>query len=54
MLKFHWRSSTKDLAAWNACQVEEVDLDEYKEMLEADETEATWDQREVEICDNLV
>jgi hypothetical protein len=50
MLKFHWRSSTADLAAWNSSQVEEVDLDEYKEMLEADETEATWDQCEGEIC----
>jgi hypothetical protein len=38
-MKFAWRNNILDLAAWNSGQYEEVDLDEYREMLEEDKLE---------------
>jgi len=36
IMKFAWRKNIIDVAAWNSGKVEEVDLDEYEEMLAAD------------------
>jgi hypothetical protein len=47
-MKFAWRNNIVDLAAWNSGQIEEVDLDEYSEMLEADELANDFDKPEDE------
>jgi hypothetical protein len=47
IMKFAWRNIV-DLAAWNSGQIEEVDLDEYSEMLEADELANDFDKPEDE------
>jgi hypothetical protein len=39
IMKFAWRNNIPNLAAWNSAEVEEVDGDEYQEMLAADEAE---------------
>jgi hypothetical protein len=44
VMKFAWRNNVVDLAAWNSGQIEEVDLDEYCEMLEADELANDFDK----------
>jgi hAT family C-terminal dimerisation region len=49
MLKFNWRQSLVDLAAWNSDQVEEYDLAQYIEILEDDAAEVEWDVEEDEI-----
>jgi hypothetical protein len=36
IMKFAWRTNITDIAAWNSRKIEEVDLDEYQEMLMAD------------------
>jgi hypothetical protein len=33
-MKFTWCKNIVDLVAWNSGKIEEVDLDEYSEMLE--------------------
>jgi hypothetical protein len=43
MLKFEWKDSLTDLAAWNSEQVEEVDMDEFTAMLKTDVTLAEWE-----------
>jgi hypothetical protein len=43
MLKFEWRDLVVDYAAWNSAQVEEVQSDEYSEMLKADLAHEEWD-----------
>lgn len=43
ILKFAWRQNVVDLAAWNSAGAEDVDLDEYSELLEVDEEAAGWD-----------
>lgn len=43
MMKYAWRDSMTDLAAWNSAQVEEVSLEEYKDFLAADKEIDTWD-----------
>lgn len=47
-MKFAWRRNITDLAAWNSGQIEEVDLNEYSEWLEADELLAELDKDEDE------
>jgi hypothetical protein len=42
-MKFAWRSDTHDYAAWNDQQVEQVDLDEFENLLTADLMEAGLD-----------
>jgi L-cysteine desulfidase len=37
VMKFAWCRDVVDIAIWNSTQVEEVDIDEYCEMLAADE-----------------
>ena len=44
IMKFAWRKKVSDLAARNWAQVEQVELGEYCEILEADETSAEWDK----------
>ena len=44
-MKFAWWQAIIDLAAWNSAQLEEVDLDEYSELLEVDEQTAEWDSQ---------
>jgi hypothetical protein len=36
-MKFAWCRNVTDLTVWNSSQLEEVDLNEYHEMLEAEE-----------------
>jgi hypothetical protein len=36
IMKFAWREKITDIAAWNSRKLEEVNLDEYQEMLAAD------------------
>jgi hypothetical protein len=48
IMKFAWCNNIVDLAAWNSGQIEEVDLDEYSEMLEADELANDFDKPEDE------
>ena len=50
MMKFAWQDSIADMAAWNSAQVEEVDLEEYVDMLRADVQLAAWDIPEDEVC----
>jgi hypothetical protein len=50
MMKFAWRDSILDMAAWNSAQMEEVDVEEYVDMLHADVELAAWDVREDEMC----
>jgi hypothetical protein len=45
-MKFAWHNNIIDLVAWNSAQVEEVDLREYFEMLEAEEGAAELDKPE--------
>jgi hypothetical protein len=47
-MKFAWRKNISDLATWNSAQVEEVDLDEYRELLEADQWADDFDKPEDE------
>ena len=35
-MKFAWWMNITDVAAWNSRQIDEVDLDEYQEMLDAE------------------
>ncbi|KAI9512980.1 hypothetical protein F5148DRAFT_1279246 [Russula earlei] len=44
ILKFAWRASVPDNAAQNSAQIEEVELGEYCEILEAEDTSAEWDE----------
>jgi hypothetical protein len=48
IMKSTWRKNISDLAAWNSAQVEEVELEEYSEMLEAEDLAAEWDKGETE------
>jgi hypothetical protein len=43
MLKFEWRGTNMDYSAWNSSQVEDVRIDEYMEMLEAEVAHSHWD-----------
>jgi hypothetical protein len=43
IMKFAWRSKIQDTAGQNWARVEEVEIGEYSEILEADETSAGWD-----------
>jgi len=36
LMKFAWRQNVVDIAAWNSAQVEQVDLEEYKDLFIAD------------------
>jgi hypothetical protein len=36
-MKFAWRNNIIDLAAWNSGKCEEINLDEYREILEEEE-----------------
>lgn len=42
MMKHSWKLSLVDIAAWNSGQVEEVDMEEFKEMLLSNEEEDKW------------
>jgi hypothetical protein len=48
IMKFTWCNNIVDLAAWNSGQIEEVDMDEYCEMLEGDELANNFDKPENE------
>jgi hypothetical protein len=43
MLKYEWKASNIDYAAWNSGQVEDVRLDEYAEMLSTELADMEWD-----------
>ncbi len=47
-MKSAWRGTTVDWAAINSAEVEEVDLAEYEELLEADVQARTWDDEDEE------
>lgn len=36
LMKFAWRHRVVDVAAWNSSEIEQVDLEEYKDFLTAD------------------
>ena len=44
-MKFAWRKKVLDNAEQNWAQVEEVQLGEYSEILDADETLVEWDKQ---------
>jgi hypothetical protein len=46
-MKFAWRNNIPDLAAWNS-GVEEVDLDEFCELLWADNWQNAFDGNELD------
>lgn len=48
VMKFAWRQNITDLAAWNSAQVEEIELDEYSELMEAEELAAEWDNEPID------
>lgn len=48
VMKFAWRQNVTDLAAWNSAQVEEIELDEYSELMEAEELAAEWDNEPID------
>ena len=43
-MKFAWKDTIQDFAAWNAVQVEEVDMGEFEELLADDVAAAAWDE----------
>ena len=45
VMKFAWRNTISDLAAWNSSQVEEIDdeMGKYQDILVADGEQARWD-----------
>jgi hypothetical protein len=47
-MKFAWRKNLPDLAAWNSGQIEEVDLDEYRQMHDAEVWGNEFDTQEDE------
>ena len=52
-MKFAWRSKITDIASSNSDQVEVVDLDEYREVLEYDVQEYKFEKDEDEfVIDN--
>lgn len=48
VMKFAWQQNVTDLAAWNSAQVEEIELDEYSELMEAEELAAEWDNEPID------
>ena len=48
IMKSAWHGTTVDWAAINSAEVEEVDLAEYEELLEADVQARTWDDEDEE------
>ena len=57
-MKFAWHNNIPDLVAWNSGFVEEVDLDEFCELLWADNWQNAFDGNElneaVEFHDDIV
>jgi hypothetical protein len=53
MLKFAWKPDLVDCAAWNSEYTEEVDMDEFKEMLAADVARGEWDDTDSDIDDEV-
>ena len=53
-MKFAWHSNVIDFVAWNSGQVEGVDLEEYTDMLDADDHQAQHeldsDEESFEYC----
>jgi len=45
VMKSAWRKDIADLAAQNSAQIEEVELDEFSEILEAEGLAAEWDRQ---------
>jgi hypothetical protein len=43
LMKFAWRQDVVDIAAWNSSEVEQVDVEEYKDLLAADIEQAGQD-----------
>jgi hypothetical protein len=43
LMKFAWHHKVVDVAAWNSCDIEQVDLEEYKDLLTADVEQAGHD-----------
>jgi hypothetical protein len=45
-MKYAWRNNIPDLAAWNSALIEEVDLEEFRELLGADNWQNVFDGNE--------
>lgn len=43
-MKFAWRNTIPDLAAWNSSVVEEIDISEYEGLLGADDWQNDFDR----------
>jgi hypothetical protein len=50
IMKFAWRNTVPDLAAWNSVNVENVDLEDFGVFLHADEMIAELDRSEDEMA----
>ena len=48
-MKFAWRNTVPDLAAWNSANVEDVNAEEFGVLLHADEMNAELDSSEDEM-----
>ncbi|KAG6819551.1 hypothetical protein H0H92_002178, partial [Tricholoma furcatifolium] len=46
-MKFAWRNNITDLAALNSKHIEEVNLEQFEELLEMDCEYEEWDKEEV-------
>jgi hypothetical protein len=44
IMKFAWQNKIADLAVWNSQHVEEVDMDEYSGLLDADKLAVDLDE----------
>lgn len=54
IMKFAWRKKITNNAEQNWAQVEDVQLGEYSEFLEADERSAEWDQQLVDVDEYIM
>ena len=53
-MKFAWRNTVPDLAAWNSAEVEEINSEEFGVLLHADQMNAELDHDEDEMVVDYV
>ena len=54
IMKFAWRNKIHDTAEQNWARVEEVQIGEFSEILEADETSAEWEKQLLDVVDEFI
>jgi hypothetical protein len=52
-MKFAWRNTIPDLAAWNSSEVEEINIGEYEDLLGADNWQDDFD-RDLKVTEIIV